>query len=221
MNFFRCLQDKATFEELQHRLTYTPYSRAEFVRALEILSSRVDLAWAFFVAQNQSFGGFGGAAESDLGAQRTCDTNTKKWQMRKISLHLFAERLSYVHIEQRDALECIQTYDNLEAVFYLDPPYHPETRASREYSDDVTHELVELLLRCKGAVVLSCYYHPVFDPLVEAGWERRDFETACHAAVRTKNSKLHGEGSARALVPRVETVLRNKQALELCSSLFV
>lgn len=61
VNLFRCIQDLALFEDLKHRLTWTLYSRAEFVRALEILASDeaagVTRAWAFFVAQNQGFAG--------------------------------------------------------------------------------------------------------------------------------------------------------------------
>jgi DNA adenine methylase len=61
VNLYRVLQDKAKFEELAHRLIFTPYARAEFARALQIAkdpkASDIDRAWAFFVKQNQGFGG--------------------------------------------------------------------------------------------------------------------------------------------------------------------
>jgi hypothetical protein len=37
VNLFRTLQDPEKFSRLKHRLRYTPYARAEFERALEIL----------------------------------------------------------------------------------------------------------------------------------------------------------------------------------------
>jgi site-specific DNA-adenine methylase len=61
VNLYRVLQDKAKFEELAHRLIFTPYARAEFVRALQMakdpIATDIDRAWAFFVRQNQGFGG--------------------------------------------------------------------------------------------------------------------------------------------------------------------
>jgi len=37
VNLFRCLQDKDSFDELRHRLMWTPYARAEFARAQAVL----------------------------------------------------------------------------------------------------------------------------------------------------------------------------------------
>jgi DNA adenine methylase len=58
VNIFRVVQDEANFKELKHRLEWTLYSRAEFVKAVDILQNEtitdpVLRAWAFFVAQNQ------------------------------------------------------------------------------------------------------------------------------------------------------------------------
>ena len=62
ITLFRVLQDKASFDALQHKLCFTPYSRAEFCRALDLINSGdyiddVEKAWAFFVTQNQGFNG--------------------------------------------------------------------------------------------------------------------------------------------------------------------
>jgi DNA adenine methylase len=59
---YRVLQDAEKFEQLAHRLTWTPYSFDEFKRArrmepeAETLSD-VDRAWAFLVRQNMGFSG--------------------------------------------------------------------------------------------------------------------------------------------------------------------
>jgi DNA adenine methylase len=229
VNLFRCLQDKEKFPELKHRLLYTLYSRAEFARALEILNDPsitdpVLRAWAFFVALNQSFGGRKPRSVGDWG--RTFTTRkvganvANRWRMRLSMLDDWHLRLLYAQIDCRDALEVIRYWDNPEAVFYVDPPYHPETRADRDaYSVEADHEhhvrLVETLLQCQGAVVLSGYDHPVYAPLTEAGWTVTRYETVCHAAGHTRESNLRGEGAAFAQVPRTEVVWANPRAVEL------
>ncbi|MEM0504071.1 MAG: hypothetical protein QXT58_05115, partial [Archaeoglobaceae archaeon] len=40
----------------------------------------------------------------------------------------------------------------------------------------------------------------------QAGWKRLDYETACYAAARSRQSGLQGKGSAKAKVPRIESV---------------
>lgn len=42
VNLFRVLQDREQFEELRHRIMWTPYARAEFGRALDILKTGSD-----------------------------------------------------------------------------------------------------------------------------------------------------------------------------------
>lgn len=220
VNLFRVFQDKSQFEEFRHRLMYTPYARAEFERALTIRDSDeqdpVLRAWAFFVCQNQ---GFGGTAKrpSDWGRVFTSYSGiagtVNKWLMRLSMLDAFRWRLMCVQIECRDALECIQYWDSPKTVFYCDPPYMLSTRTRPEYTvetDDEHHaKLVQVLLSCKGRIALSCYWHSVYQPLVDSGWKRIDFHTVCHAAGRVRASSLQGTGAAKAKVPRVETVLVN------------
>lgn len=47
-------------------------------------------------------------------------------------------------------------------------------------------DLVKLLLRVKGKVVLSGYPHEVYDRLEQKGWERIDREWVVSGAVMTK-----------------------------------
>jgi DNA adenine methylase len=234
VNLFRCLQDKETFAELKHRLLYTLYSRAEFARALEILNDPsvtdpVLRAWAFFVALNQSFAGRKPRSVAEWGRSFAANIgypdNTYRWIMRLSMLDDWHLRLLRVQIDCRDALEVIRYWDNPEAVFYVDPPYHPDTRADQDvYAVEADHEhyvrLVETLLQCQGAVVLSGYDHPVYAPLAEAGWTITRYKTACHAAVRTRKGKLRGKGAALAHVPRTEVVWANPRAVELVKRQF-
>jgi DNA adenine methylase len=229
VNLFRCLQDKEKFPELKHRLLYTLYSRAEFERAIEILSDPsitdpVLRAWAFFVKINQGFGGI--VRQPPGGWKRTfvsaggCALTTNSWMMRLSMLDDWHLRLLRVQIDCRDALEVIRYWDNPEAVFYVDPPYHPDTRIDRNvYAVEPDHDhyvqLIETLLNCKGAVVLSGYDHPIYAPLVKAGWIVTRYKTVSHAASRARGTRMRGKGALLAHAPRTEVVWANPRAIEL------
>jgi len=216
------LQDKSKFEELSHRLIFTPYARAEFARALEIVkdpnATDIDRAWAFFVKQNQGFGGIAqtrgnwGRAASLINNNMAATTN--QWRSRLKLLSFWHERLSRVQIDCIDGIECIKYWDTPETVFYIDPPYVPDTRKDRRLyknePDVAYHErLVETILAAKGKVLFSCYDHPVYAPLVKAGWRKLRRETACHMAGKIRGSKLQGTGAAKAHAPRTETLYLN------------
>jgi len=227
VNLFRCLQNPETFAELRHRLLYTLYARSEYCRAVEILydptvTDPVIRAWAFFVGHNQGISGivkrdgsWGRAFTSSAGIAAT----TSKWIMRLTMLDDWHRRLLAVQIDNRDALEVIRYWDTPEAVFYVDPPYHPSTRIDKNiYAAEPNHdhyvELVRTLLACRGAVVLSCYDHPVFAPLADAGWQKTEYVIVCHAAARVRNSGLHGDGALQRKVPRIEVIWSNPKAVE-------
>lgn len=231
VNLFHCLQDPVHFNELKHRLRHTLYSRAEFARALDILATPGETdpvlrAWAFFVAQNQGFSGVAqtvGCWGRSFVSSGGCAETVSKWLMRLVMLDDWHRRLVLAQIDNRDALEVIRYWDNPEAVFYVDPPYHHETRTDRRvYAVEPDHDhhvqLVETLLACQGAVVLSGYEHPVYAPLTDAGWTVTRYETACHAAGRGRGSRLRGAGACREKVPRTELVWANPRAVAACQN---
>ena len=67
----------------------------------------------------------------------------------------------------------MKTHDGPETVFYIDPPYHSDTRRSGRYRFEFLHDdhvrLIELMRELKGACVVSGYEHPLYDSL---GWEK-------------------------------------------------
>jgi DNA adenine methylase len=222
VNLYRVLQNKSKFEELSHRLIFTPYARAEFARALQIVkdpnTTDIDRAWAFFVKQNQGFGGIA-QTEGNWGRAVTLIHNnmaatTSQWRSRLKLLSFWHARLSRVQIDCIDGIECIKYWDTPETVFYIDPPYVPDTRKDRRlYKNEpglAYHErLVETILAAKGKVLFSCYDPPVYAPLVKAGWRKLTRETACHMAGKIRGSRLQGAGAAKAQVPRTETLYLN------------
>jgi len=222
-NLYRVLQDRAKFEELAHRLIFTPYARAEFERALQVLkdpnATDIDRAWAFFVKQNQGFGGIPNTTRGNWGRTITQVTNnmaetTSKWRSRLKLLNLWHERLSRVQIDCTDGLACIKYWDTPDTVFYIDPPYVPDTRKTlRLYKNEPDlgyhKRLVETILAAKGKILLSCYDHPVYFPLAKAGWHRLTKETVCHMVGRIRGSKLQGLGAVKTHAPRTETLYLN------------
>jgi DNA adenine methylase len=233
VNLYRVLQDKTKFEELAHRLIFTPYARAEFARALQIAktptATDTERAWAFFVKQNQGFGGIA-QREGNWGRAVTLIHNnmaatTSHWLSRLKLLSFWHERLSRVQIDCTDGIECIKYWDTPETVFYIDPPYAPDTRKDRRLyknEPDVAYHdrLIETILAAKGKVLLSCYDHPVYTPLTKAGWCKLTKETACHMVGKIRGSKLQGTGAVKAHVPRTETLYLNFAPPGLCADLF-
>lgn len=208
VTFFRVLQNKLHREELMERLKYTPYSRREYGVACAVLDnpeshSSTDLAWAFFVAQCQGFsgaGGFGKRGESNWAY--SVDPNGRTDQSRRFlvfnkKLEAVAERFKCVHIEHRDALKVIKTWDRPETLFYLDPPYVDSTRKGKEkgkigranylVETDVNFhkDLVEKLLTLQGKAILSGYNNGLYTPLENAGWQKVSFLVQKYLMVRS------------------------------------
>ncbi len=222
VNMYKTLKDSYKFQILSHRLFATPYSRAEFGRAIQMLKTAaindIDRAWAFFVRQNQGFSGFG-VNESNWSRVLYCVTkdmtnNASQWRSRLKILPLWHERLKRVHIYNIDAIECIKHWDSPDTAFYLDPPYILDTRKARSiYKKELDlsyHErLVDTLLSVKGKVVLSCYDHSTYHPLTEYGWQKIFIDTVCHMAGKNRGSKTRGVGNIKLHAPRRETIYIN------------
>ena len=217
VNIFRVVQDEAKFKELKHRLEWTLYSRAEFVKALDILQNEtitdpVLRAWAFFVAQNQGFAGKDSRnfSEGDWGRSFTRNQATA-FASKVESLEIVRNRLRNVLVDNIDAIACVRYWDSPDTLFYLDPPYIHDTRKTKEAyhheaDDDGHRQLVNTLLSIKGQVVLSGYAHETYEPLLKSGWQKVEIDTVCFAAGSIRKSKLRGKDAARQYAKRVEVL---------------
>jgi len=222
INLYKVLKDSRKFEALSHKLIFTPYARAEFGRAIQMLKSAdindIDRAWAFFVRQNHGFSGFG-LNESNWSRVLYCTNkdmakNVSQWRSRLKILSFWHKRLGKVHIYNLDAIQCMKHWDTTDTVFYLDPPYILDTRKTHSiYKKELDlsyHErLVNTLLSVKGKVILSCYDHPTYYPLTEAGWQKITIDTVCHMAGKNRGSKTRGVGNLKLYASRCETLYVN------------
>ena len=180
VNVFRVLQDPQKFKLLAHKLTWTPYSLAEMMKANEVVfgdcEDPVERAWGVIVLANFSVAHSLDAPSLErrwgrdlLHIDNGMAGGCNDWRKRLTLLDFWHERLTRVQIDNRPALEVIRYWDTEETVFYLDPPYPHQTRKGGGYRCEMTdedhYELIDTLLTLEGKVVLSTYPSPIYDRL--------------------------------------------------------
>ena len=222
VNFFRVLQDQKLYEALKRRLDFTPYSYDEFIKSHGLLKaanwnetheSMIERAWAFFVYRHLGFlsatldtdkiGKSWGRSVKSSCADRFRDTIPNLWG--------FRSRLIHAHIDNRDALKVIDSWDSPSTVFYVDPPYVTDTRKSghmyqHEMTDTMHQALVDALMKAKGRVAISGYGHSMYEVFTKAGWSRHEFKVVCQVAGKTRHTLLKGGGSLLTEQQRTEVL---------------
>lgn len=186
VNVFRVLRDPKTAEQLERALRLTPFARDEFEE--DWPDENEDPVERARRAILRSFAGFGSASTNGnystgfrANSNRSHTTPAHDWVNYPDHIRAFTERLAGVVIENRPALQVIETHDSPETLHYVDPPYPHETRNMRrgnaayeyEMSLDDHVALSETLRACKGMVVVSTYPNALYDRLY-AGWRREE-----------------------------------------------
>ena len=147
-------------DELALKLEATLYSQSDHARAKVICKnlleySQIEIAWAYFVNVNCSFGhiintGWGIGVRSENWSQT--------WQNRITSLKDKLERLQSVHVSCEDALRCIDKWDSSHSLLYCDPPYPGTNQGPYEgYTTEDWIALCDKLDNIKGSYILSNY----------------------------------------------------------------
>lgn len=217
VGFFKTLADPVLFEAFYRRVAVLPYSRALYNECRATWREETDpitRAAKWFVVARQSFSGMFGTSWSFAvtASHRGMTGACSRWLGCLEALPAVHARLQRVQIECSDWRLILDTYDTPDTLFYCDPPYVAGTRRhggyAHEMSDDNHRDFVARLLTIKGQAVVSGYEHPIYAPLVEAGWEVVRFETACHAVGRTRATGLRGKGSVLAKQARTEVLWR-------------
>jgi DNA adenine methylase len=216
VNLYRCLRDEDKAREIQRLMELTPYSREEFYNYRDAYKAEPDpvkRAYMWLYLAKATFGGKLCDASPAYGYTVTSSQATSAYLYTIDRLPLVHARLRTAQVEHDDALAVIKRYDTPDTFFYCDPPYAASMRSSGQYrhevDDDHHRALVELLLSIQGKALLSCYYSDLYQPLIDAGWIRKDWQTCSMAAGRTRGSGIQGAGAAEAKVPRIETILAN------------
>jgi DNA adenine methylase len=189
-NFWAMVKNVEAFPALLRLIRTVSFNQEVWNRVGAHLDSPdpVLRAAAFFIRVRQSMGARGDCfSPASTRLRRGLPEHESAWLTAIDNLTAAHERLREVTVLCRPAVEVIQAHDGPGALFYLDPPYLHETRATtREYGDfemtEADHvELLATIKDCSGKVVLSGYRSQLYDAEL-AGWARREHELANHAA---------------------------------------
>ena len=184
MNFWKVLQEDLAFTRFQRLVEATPFSQDQWNLAGDRLAPQedpdVEAAVAFFVRCRQSRSG-GFKVFATLSRNRTrsgMNEQASAWLNCIEGLADVHDRLKRVVILRDDALKVIRQQDGDKTLFYLDPPYVHDTRATpdayyHEMASDDHRALLDLIIQCRGRVMLSGYPNPMYDEILK-GWNRHD-----------------------------------------------
>jgi len=219
VNLFRVLQNREMAAELARLVALTPFAREEYDRAFEPTDDPVESARRLIARSYMGHGSSSAVSTISTGfraglVNRGGALPAREWLTMPAALAAVTDRMSGVLIENRPALALVERYDEEGALFYIDPPYLPETRSQKRKGERAFHayacemtpaeheELLARILTMKSMVVLSGYANPMYDEAL-AGWRRETKET-------------HANGN----LDRLEVLWCNPAATERGRSLF-
>ena len=190
-NFWNVLRCPLRFADLARLLEATPFSEVVWKDAGEYHNDpTVAHAFAFFVRCRQSLAGRmdSFAPLSRTRVRRGMNEQASAWINAVDGLPAVHARLRRVVVLNRKAVDVIRQQDGEQTLFYLDPPYLHETRATTgEYKHEMTAddhgELLTVLASIKGKFLLSGYDSKMYQNYEHVmGWHRRVFELPNNSA---------------------------------------
>jgi len=206
MNFWRVLQNEFLGPLLIRRLNLEPFSKPGFTVAkvktehADPNASPVLRAANFFVRYRQSRQGLGkDFATPTSRTRRNMNEQVSAWLSAVEGLPEAAERLRQVEVRNEPATDLIVELDSPETLFYLDPPYLPQTRnAKKAYGDfEATVEHHELLLKTladiKGKFILSGYDSSLYGKAARANKWKVDTIEIDNKASSAKEKEIKQE----------------------------
>lgn len=188
VNFFRVLREQE--KALIRLIDYTPFAWEEWKLSFEPADDPLERARRFYCRAYMSIAGpTSSSANPGFRRQKKFSRGRDGRSMMTTAANTFANvshleevarRLKGVTIENENAMTLMGRYDSPSTVFYVDPPYYPDTRvrnarsAYRHEMTEADHEaLLTVLNGLGGMVALSGYRVKVYDDVL-AGWERHD-----------------------------------------------
>ena len=177
INLFKVIREHP--EELATMIEFTPWSREEYSQSYKMTGESLEDARRFLVRMWQAIG----AKSSDITGWRSniqaLNGNIPQWATKlpenimTVSWRLKHLGNKLVQIENRPAADCIQRYNRANVFIYADPPYIQSTRSGRIYAHEMKDqdhiELLELLKKHSGSVMISGYENEIYSDLLE-GW---------------------------------------------------
>lgn len=195
---FKYLRDNELREVLIKDIQLTPYSRQEFEESKDWVNEtdEFEKVRKFYVRTMQAVGGNGGWSYAKSQSRRGMSQAVSRWLGNtENNLIDVIERLIELQIERLDYKKCIEKYDTKETLFYIDPPYFPDTRnMNKGYQHEMTveehKELIDLLIHIKGKVILSGYNNEVYYKLKDHGWKEIELGEFAKRSMKSNDGKL-------------------------------
>jgi DNA adenine methylase len=202
MNFWRVLRDQPS--ELERACALTPHSRAEYLAAYEPADDELEQARRTWVILTQGRGGQMRSTgwrfyQDPRGAGSSMAAYLGTYADRILPA---ARRLRNVSLECMDALDLIRDYGrHPDVLIYADPPYLGSLRTKNKgrcrgpdydyelRSDEEHAGLLEALLGCRAAVVLSGYASELYDGLLTT-WFRREIAARASNGVEQARTEV-------------------------------
>ena len=188
VNLFKVIRDNP--EGLARLVEFTPWSREEYSCSYTMTGESLEDARRFLVRMWQAIG----AKSSDITGWRSnikaLNGNVPQWATRlpqkilDVSWRLKHSGNHLVQIENRPAVDCIERYDRENVFIYADPPYVRSTRSGRIYACEMVDkdhaELLEILAKHKGKIMISGYESELYNNLLE-GWHTEKLLAKCES----------------------------------------
>lgn len=198
-------------DELARAVEATPTSYEEWYRAGAVMrdlkepvdndpKAIVETARQFVVMARQSMAGAPGRAYQAVitHSRRGMASNASAWLNMPEIIADCGRRFAQVQVEHRPAIFVLRKYDTPRTLFYVDPPYYPETcqvgiykqGGGCEMSQGEHAALIRCLRQLEGSVILSGYDNPLYEKwLVDRdGWIKHREVVPCRSAVTPSGS---------------------------------
>ena len=200
-NFWRAMSHEQVFDAFRRKAEGTEFGESAWAWAEGVFDEWKHTKWthaapsqtaalAFFIRCRQSLAGRMDAF-APLSRTRTrggMNEQASAWLTAVEGLPAVHARLKRVVVLNRDALDVIRQQDGPDTLFYLDPPYLHETRATTgEYAHEMTAgghaDLLKQLQGVKGKFLLSGYRSDLYDAAAShCGWKRHEFDLPNNAS---------------------------------------
>ncbi|MFV1964554.1 MAG: DNA adenine methylase [Pirellulaceae bacterium] len=198
-NFWRVLQSPDDFQDFRRRVDAIPFSSVEWEEATSQGDDpdQIQMAVNFFVRARQSRQGL-----MTVFATLTRNRTRRRMNEQASSYWTAVEGLADVHkrlqqvvILNQDAIQVIHQQDGQHTLFYCDPPYLHNTRATTaDYEHEMCqaeHEaLLKTLSNTQGKFLLSGYRSELYDDYAATcGWRLEEREIDNKASSRKSKEK--------------------------------
>ena len=194
VNFFEWVRNDP--EKLCHAIRWTPYARDVYNRAWGNQHKESDSfrrAYDFSIRMMMGHGfrttGEHVGWKNDVQGREAAYA-VDGWNSLPNRIIDAAQRLKYVQIENRPAVEVINRFNAPNVLIYADPPYLLNVRYGKQYKCEMSSgdhgELLEVLRQHKGPVILSGYDNQMYNDVLR-DWHKEEISS------RTQSAKMRRE----------------------------